>query len=88
VCTYREDLEKLPDLDARFQTRLGAILRHSLHRVSLKTISRLVVLCYICGELAEGHEDHLVIKQLDNKSKRNELTIDAVYQKLRDAELR
>jgi len=86
--TYREGLEKLSDLDARFEIRLGAILRDSLPKVSLLTISRLVVLCYICADLAEERGGRLAVKQLGEESKRNRLTVDAVYQKLRHADLK
>jgi len=83
------DLVKSSDLDRRFQVRLGTVLRAFFNGVSLSTIARLVVLCYICAEFVEQQERCIVIGQLkDKSSKRNQLTVDATYQKLRGANLR
>jgi hypothetical protein len=87
---YPKELTRRSDLDSRFQIRLGTILRHFMAGVSLRTIARLTVLCYICADLVEvdSRSNNLVIKQLKDSSTRNQLTVDAVYQKLRSGGLR
>jgi len=83
-----KNLQRRSDLDTRFQLRVGTLLRKSFPRATLRTIARLVVLCYICGDFVEVRNNKLCIRQLGAESKRNELTPDAVYQKLRDSRLR
>jgi hypothetical protein len=53
------NLNKRIDLDRQFRLRIAVILRHFLpcsSGVTLQTVSRLVVLTYICGELS--YKDH------------------------------
>jgi hypothetical protein len=96
---YRRRLIKRSDLDKRFQVRMAVVLRRSLPTISLETISRLVVLCYICADFAEEREvkklvdgkqvamRQLVIKQLVEETDRHELTVGAVCDKLRKSGL-
>ena len=82
--------------DTLFQVRVARILRKYAPNVSLMTISRLVLLTYICTKLAEereipmqrrgktGPEAHLVVLQSNPPRK---LTIPATYEKLRDARM-
>jgi len=95
---YPRRLVKRIDLDKRFQIRVALILRSyvplrfdsiptygilKLPGVSLRTISRLTVLAYKCGELGEEKEDHLVVK-----GRKAPITVAGVYQKLRSAGLK
>jgi hypothetical protein len=82
---YPRNLVRQIDLDARFQVRVAVILRFYLHRdfrISLRTISRLTVLTYICGNLRKEGDDKLFLKA---KVKRGEITVGSVDQKLRAA---
>jgi hypothetical protein len=87
---YPNDLTRRSDLDSHFQIRLGVILRHSMAGVSLRTIARLIILCYISADLVEIEEKsgELIINQVKDAPTRNRLTIEAVYQKLRSGGLR
>lgn len=79
----RKPVKKL-DLDARFQVRVATILRSYLQRdfkISLKTISRLTLLTYICGNLGHENEDNLAVGS-------REITVGAIDQKLREAKLK
>jgi hypothetical protein len=82
---YPRDLVRQIDLDTRFQVRVAVILRHYLLKdfgITLKTISRLTVLTYICGKLREEGPDHLY---LNPKSRRGRITVGGVDQKIRAA---
>ena len=70
------------DVDRLFQIRVAQILRTFLHKedISRETISRLVVLVYLVGELADQRKDHLVIRHINR-----ELKITDVTQRLRRA---
>jgi len=84
---YPTKLVKRIDLDTLFQLRVGAILRMWLPRgygVSLRTISRLTVLTYICGELGKEHDDKLLVPA---GKREREITVGLVDQKLRAAGL-
>jgi len=61
---YRAVLERERDLDAAFQVRVAAILRVYLSKesgISLRTISRLVVLVYLSAGLAGDRHDEAII---------------------------
>jgi hypothetical protein len=82
---YPRDLVKQIDLDTRFQVRVAALLRHYLlkdFRITLRTISRLTVLTYICGKLRIEGPDYLY---LDPKSRSGRITVGGVDQKIRAA---
>lgn len=82
---YPRDLVRQIDLDTRFQVRVAVILRHYLlkdFRITLRTISRLTVLTYICGKLREEGPDLLF---LNPKSRRGQITVGGVDQKIRTA---
>jgi hypothetical protein len=86
------------EFDTIAQVRLAHVFRQTLPsvNVSLMTIARLVVLTYICAGLA--HEQTVAIKGSRAPSSLQPalvilstgavLTVDAVYQKLRDAGIR
>lgn len=78
-------LVKNADLDRRFQLRVAMILRRYLLDASLQTVSRLVVLCYLCGNLVtvESGKAYIPLSKANPSGKR-ELTVGAVYQKLKD----
>lgn len=81
-------LAKRIDLDQEFQLRTAVVLRHFIPRscgVSLQTISRLVVLTYICGELAQEENSRLVVGRVTGNRK---LTPGAVVQKLQFAKIK
>jgi hypothetical protein len=84
---YPRDLVRQLDLDRRFQLRVAVILRLHLRQdfgVSLKTISRLIVLTYICGRLrVEGPNRLFVLSKPNAKS--GDITVGRVYQKLHTA---
>jgi hypothetical protein len=67
---------KEDDLDTLFQIRVAQIFRTFLHKedISRETISRLVVLVYIVGELAEEQMDYLVIRHSNRKLKITDVT--------------
>lgn len=78
------------DLDARLQLRLGIILRFYFRwnlKVPLITVGRLVVLCYLAGNLTREKGDHLWIADRDGNESRRKLTVSLVDQKLRAARL-
>ena len=82
---YPRDLVRQIDLDTRFQVRVAVILRHYLlkdFRISLRTISRLTVLAYICGKLRIEEPDCLF---LDPALRSGRITVGGVDQKLRAA---
>ena len=82
---YPRDLVRQIDLDTRFQVRVAALLRHYLLKdfgITLRTISRLTVLTYICGKLREEGPDHLYSNP---KSRRGRITVGGVDQKIRAA---
>jgi hypothetical protein len=82
---YPRNLVKQIDLDRRFQLRVGVILRSHLRQdfgVSLKTISRLTVLTYICGMLRIEGPNRLFLRA-DVRS--GEISVGGVDQKLRTA---
>jgi len=93
-----EGIETNREFDSVFQVRVGHVFRQSLPlgSVSLATIARLVVLSYICADLAReqdwtfrrpkrspSNEPALVIQ-----AAKCVLTVGAVYQKLRHEGLR
>jgi hypothetical protein len=85
---YPTDLVKRIDLDYRFQVRVAKILRsHLAHTcgISLRTISRLTVLTYLCGGLGRENinSDGLVVS-----GRKREITVTGVDQLLRDAGLK
>ena len=84
---YPRNLVRQRDLDKRFQLRVATILRLHLPSnlgVSLKTISRLTVLTYICGELrAEGPNGLFLLSKPSAKG--GEITVRGVDGKLRNA---
>jgi hypothetical protein len=84
---YPKDLVKQIDLDTRFQLRVAVILRHYLHKVdiSLRTISRLAVLTYICGGLCVEDAENII---LDLDGKKRTLAVGGIDQKLRAAGMR
>jgi hypothetical protein len=73
---------KEDDLDTLFQIRIAQILRTFFPKkhVSRETISRLVVLIYLVGELVEQEKDRLLIRHTNR-----ELKIIDVTQRLRRA---
>ena len=81
------------ELDSLFQYRLAWIFKHYLPGVSLRTITRLIVLAYICADLALIDEVLIARGHLRKQGKtrsalviagtRTELTPEAVYIKLR-----
>lgn len=78
------------NLDSIFQIRVGDLLREYApnpwgHRLSLLTISRLVILVYICAELAHDVEGNLTIWRSDPP---RHLTVSRTYDTLRNAGLR
>jgi len=84
---YSDKLKKRIDMDARFQKRTATIFK--LHfqfnpEVPLITISRLIVLVYICADLAKEVNHHLMMVDEIGRVGR-ELTVGAVDQKLRNA---
>lgn len=87
---------KLPEirqernLDTTFQVRVGDLLRKYVPnpygcRLSLITISRLVLLVYICAGLADEVEGNLTI-WASNPARH--LSVDRTYETLRDAGLK
>jgi len=83
-------LEQERNLDSTFQIRVGDLLREYGtnpwgKRLSLLTISRLVLLVYICAELATDIDGDLIIWGSDPHRK---LTVDRTYETLRNAGLR
>ena len=82
---YPRKLMRQLDLDRRFQLRVATILRMYLQKddgISLRTISRLTVLTYICGNLRKEGESRLFSSA---KEKKGEITVRGVDQKLRAA---
>ena len=84
------ELRQERNLDSTFQIRVGDLLRDYApnpygNRLSLLTISRLVLLVYICAELATDIEGHLIIWGRDSPRK---LTVERTYETLRNAGLR
>ena len=78
------------NLDSTFQIRIGDLLREYAtnpygNRLSLLTISRLVLLVYICAGLAVDIQGDLTIWGSNPYRK---LTVDRTYETLRDAGLR
>lgn len=83
-------LKQERNLDSTFQIRVGDLLRKYgtnpyVNRLTLLTISRLVLLVYICAELALDVENNLTIWGSDPP---RTLSIDKTYETLRDAGLR
>jgi hypothetical protein len=79
---YPRNLIRQIDLDTRFQVRVAKILRRYLPKragISLRTISRLAVLTYICGKLRAEGPDRLFSKP---NVKGGGITVGGVYQKL------
>jgi hypothetical protein len=85
---YPGKLVKQKDLDRRFQVRVALILRFYLplaSGISLKTISRLTVLTYICGKLRiEGPDRVFLLPDVRTGG----ITVGSVDQKLRAAGIR
>jgi len=84
---YPRNLVRQIDLDKRFQLRVAVILRSHLRQdfgVSLRTISRLTVLTYICGRLRVEGPDRLFLFLKPNV-KSGEISVGGVDQKLRTA---
>jgi hypothetical protein len=78
------------NLDSTFQIRVGDLLREYGtnpygKRLSLLTISRLVLLVYICAGMANDIDGDLIISGSNPYRK---LTVDRTYETLRDAGLR
>ncbi len=85
--SFPRKLIRRSDVDKRFQIRTATILRRYLADVSLETLSRLVVLCYLCGGLATVIDGAAYIRAAPSKATipaKRELTVGAVYQKLKD----
>lgn len=83
-------LEQERNLDTTFQIRVGdLLLKYAQNpygrRLSLLTISRLVLLVYICAGLADDIEGNLIIWGSDPP---RTLTVERTYETLRDAGLR
>lgn len=86
---YPRKLVRQLDLDKRFQVRVAVILRSYLPkdaRVSLRTISRLTVLTYICGRLRVEGPNRL-FQALKPNVRSGGITVGGVDQKLRTAGL-
>jgi hypothetical protein len=85
---YPRRLTKRIDLDSRFQIRVAVTLRHYLlpdFQISRRTISRLTVLTYVCGNLVDDLvEDE---KSIVKGGKRN-ITVGLIEQKLQGAGLK
>jgi hypothetical protein len=82
---YSRDLVKRIDLDRNFQIRTAVILRIHFFQtlgISLRTISRLVVLTYVCGGI--GHFGG----GLTVAGRKRQITVSGVEPKLRAAGLR
>jgi hypothetical protein len=82
---YPRTLVRQIDLDRRFQLRVALILRSYLPQdsgTSLRTISRMTVLTYICGKLRVEGPNRLFLKP---DVKGGEISVGGVDQKLRDA---
>jgi hypothetical protein len=85
---YPRKLIKQKDLDRRFQVRVALILRFYLPMatgISLKTISRLTVLTYICGELRIEGPDRVFLRP---HVRTGGITVGSVDEKLRTAGIR
>ena len=83
-------LKQERNLDSTFQIRVGDLLREYGtnpygKRLSLQTISRLVLLVYICAGLALDIEGDLTI---GGSNPHRKLTVERTYETLRDAGLR
>lgn len=83
-------LKQERNLDTTFQIRVGDLLRRYGSnpygkRVTLLTISRLVLLVYICAGLAADVEGNLAVWESDPI---RHLTVDRTYETLRNAGLR
>jgi hypothetical protein len=78
-------LQQERNLDTVFQVRIGDLLRWVTKRTSLTTVSRLVLLVYICAELVDDVEGRLTITGSEPP---RELHVDKTYETLRDAGLR
>jgi hypothetical protein len=82
-------LKQERNLDSTFQIRVGDLLRkygtNPYGRLPLLTISRLVLLVYICAELATDINGHLTIW---GSNPHRKLTVDRTYETLRHAGLR
>jgi len=93
-----EGLETNREFDSVFQVRLGRVFRQylPLGSVSLATIARLVVLSYICADLAQEQNWRIKLPKrpastapaLVIQAAQCVLTVDGVYQKLRRGGLR
>jgi hypothetical protein len=76
---YPKNLVKQIDLDTRFQLRVAVILRHYLRKdfdISLRTISRLTVLTYICGGLCVEDEENIIL-DVDGKERTLKLLVES-----------
>jgi hypothetical protein len=87
---YLPPLKQERNLDSTFQIRVGDLLRKYGtnpwgKRLSLITISRLVLLVYICAELATDIDGHLTIW---GSNPHRRLTVERTYETLRSAGLR
>jgi hypothetical protein len=81
------ELRQERNLDTIFQVRVGDLLREFVpnpygRRLPLQTISRLVLLVYICAGLARDLDGSLTICKSDPP---RILTVDKTYETLRDA---
>jgi len=84
-------LKQERNLDTIFQVRIGDFLRENVaaentqRYVSILTISRMVILVYICAGLAIDVNGHLIVRDSDPP---RELSVSRTYQTLRDAGVR
>ena len=88
--SLRECSETLAAAYRQFEIRVGDLLREYAtneygKRLSLRTIARLVLLVYICAELALDIEGNLTIC---GSNPPRHLSVDRTYETLRDAGLR
>jgi len=73
---------RVTDLDARLQIRLATIFRFGLPFVSLRTIGRLVLLAYCCGDLGTVEGTRFLVRDRGTF-----LSIHAIYKRLKHAGL-
>jgi hypothetical protein len=93
--TAQQRLGREIDLDGLFQRRLAWVLRFWLphpKRIHLRTISRLVVLVYLCAELVEEREKNVQyrrggvvsrVPELVTRQSNRVLSLSGLDQKLR-----
>jgi hypothetical protein len=82
MAKYPKLSRRITELDARLQIRLATIFWFGLPFASLRTISRLVLLAYWCGNLGEVQGSSLLVN-----TRGKFLSVNAIYKRLKAAGL-